>query len=193
MIIAMVLVRVVQASIDQIVHMVAVRDGGMPAIGAVNVITGMPVSAVSAVSGMFLIHFNHVVSHPITLHMPQSTFEEIICVPAVFHRQVTAARAVSVSLLFIVRRHRNSFRRHSNTSLKVANGRDLQTTCTVFPRPRLNKCVPAPITTPIMDARKQPLRRFTRIQHDGREPAAAEVALRFRQLCGSARMPSIRA
>jgi hypothetical protein len=51
MIVAMVAVRVMQVTIDEVINMVAVRDGFMSAIGSVNVIAIVSVTGVIGRTG----------------------------------------------------------------------------------------------------------------------------------------------
>lgn len=97
----MAVVRMMQPAVHQIVHMVAVRHGGVAAVRPVNVPFRMARSAVGAGIRMRPIHCNHVFIHVITMNVMEMTVMQIVRVAFVFNRQVAAARPVLVGMVFM--------------------------------------------------------------------------------------------
>lgn len=65
----MIIVRMVQPALDQIIHMIAMRDRGMTTAWPVNVLCRMSLRPVSADVWMCLVHGNHVLFKVIALDM----------------------------------------------------------------------------------------------------------------------------
>ena len=67
----MAVMRMVQPSFDQIIHMVAVRHGGMPAIRSVDMLRRVTGCAMSTGVRMVFVHGNHVLFKVIAFDMVQ--------------------------------------------------------------------------------------------------------------------------
>jgi hypothetical protein len=93
-------VRMVQVAIDQIVNVIPVRHRLMPAIRPMHVTFDVSFRAMSASVGMFLIDFDDVFGKSVPFHVPKVTAFEVIGVPMMFHRQMSATGTVSVLFLF---------------------------------------------------------------------------------------------
>ena len=67
----MIIVRLVQPSFDQIIHMAAVRHGRMPAIRSVDMVCRVTGCAMSTGVRMGFVHVNHVLFKVIAFDMVQ--------------------------------------------------------------------------------------------------------------------------
>jgi hypothetical protein len=96
MIIAMIAMGMVKVAVDQIIDVIAVRHGFVAAIGTVDMPFGVAANLViaSAFIGMRSIHLNHVFFNLAVLLMHQMSAYEIIHVPVMFNRRMTATGAV---------------------------------------------------------------------------------------------------
>ncbi len=110
-VVAMAVVRMMQSAFDQIVHMVSVRDRRMPAVGAVNMISRMPLHPVSAGVRMRRVDRNHMFIHVIAVNVMQVAGVQIIGVASVFDGNVPATGPVLVRMVFVLCAiaHRNTF------------------------------------------------------------------------------------
>jgi hypothetical protein len=101
MVVAMVAMRMVEMSIHQIVHMVAMRHGGMAAIRAVNVFGGVFRGGKSrrALVGIGRADGNCVFVHVVAVRMMQMAIVEIIHVPFMLDSGVPAAGAVDMGVI----------------------------------------------------------------------------------------------
>ncbi len=103
-IVAMVAMRMVQAAIDQIVHMRAMRHSLMPAAGAVNMAVLVPFllhrGAVIGVSGADL---DHMLIHMIPVRVMQVPVMQIVHMIAMAHGGMSARRPMLVVMVFMVR------------------------------------------------------------------------------------------
>ncbi len=97
----MISVRMMQMACNQIVRMAAMRNGGMPAVWPVNVFCVMPGRGMIAAFGIGTAHFNDVFIHMVAVRMMQVAAVQVIRVPLMFNRHVTAARPVFVLVIFV--------------------------------------------------------------------------------------------
>jgi hypothetical protein len=97
MVIAMITVRVVQPSIDQVVDMIAMRYRLMPTAGAVNMVRAAGFGR--ALVGVRGVYRELMLVHVVAVHMMHVAVMEIIHMPVVPHRGVTAFRAVLVGVI----------------------------------------------------------------------------------------------
>lgn len=100
-VVAMVAVGMMQASLNQIIHVVAMRDGRMAAIWAVNVFRrvfsgGKARAAFIRIGG---INRNRMFVHMVAVRMMQMAVVEIVHVPLVLDGSVPAASAVDVRMV----------------------------------------------------------------------------------------------
>jgi len=101
MVVAMVAMRMMEASIHQVVHMAAMRDGGVAAIGAMNMLRcafggGKAGSALVRIGGT---DGNRVFIHMVPVRMMQMAVMKIIHMPFVLDGGVSASRAVHVRMI----------------------------------------------------------------------------------------------
>jgi hypothetical protein len=103
MIVAMVAVRMVEVPIHQIVDMVAVRHGLVPAIGPVNVawVVAGAVMIGRADVGIRCGHSQHMFIDVISMHMVQMTIMQVVDMPVVFDREMSAAGAMLMNMVFV--------------------------------------------------------------------------------------------
>nr|WP_162657703.1 hypothetical protein [Tuwongella immobilis] len=98
MVVAMVAVRVVQVTIDEVIDMVAMRHRRVTAIGAVNVIFSMAGAGMRgrATCGIGCRHRQGVLFHAAGGHVVQVAIVEIIHMAFVLDANVTAVRAMDM-------------------------------------------------------------------------------------------------
>lgn len=94
MIVAVAVMWMMQATCDQIIHMVAMRYRRMSAVGSVDMVRRMARRAVRTNIRMRFVHRNHVFIHMVAMHVLQMAILQKIGVSFVFHRQVSTAWAV---------------------------------------------------------------------------------------------------
>ncbi len=96
-------VRVMQVSIDQIVYMVAVRDGFMAAAGPVLVALRMAATCMVGRAGVGILcaHIEDMFVEVVAVRVMQVTVVEIVHVVAVLHGSVSAARPVFVRVVVV--------------------------------------------------------------------------------------------
>lgn len=100
-VVAMVAVRMMKVSFDQIVNMVSMRDGGMPAIGAMNMpgrVFGCRKSR-GAFIGIGGINRNRMFVHVIAVRMMKMAVMKVIHVPFVLDGGVAASRCVDMRMI----------------------------------------------------------------------------------------------
>ena len=105
MVIAMVAMRMMEASFNQIVHMIAMRNGGMPAIGTMGVPgrmfrggkTGSAFVRVCRANG------NRMFIHMVAVRVMQMAVVKIIHVVFVFDCGVSASRTVDMRMVGVSR------------------------------------------------------------------------------------------
>lgn len=104
-IIAVVAMRMVQVSINEIVDMAAVRDGFVAASGTVLVIGIVTVAAMigRARIRIFRRHFDYVLIDVIAMRVMQMPVMQIIDMIIVAHRSVPAIRAVLMRMIIMLR------------------------------------------------------------------------------------------
>ena len=90
------IVRMVQTAVDQIVGMVAVRDGLVTATGTMNVGAGLPIGAAIRVLGA---DCDHVLVDVIAMRVMQVAVVQVIDVSIVTNGSVAAARAMLVGVI----------------------------------------------------------------------------------------------
>lgn len=100
-VVAMAIVRMMQPAIDQIVHMVSVRHRRVPAVGAVSMISRMPLRPVSAGVRVRRVDRNHMFIHVIAVDVVQVAVVQIIRVARVFYGNVAATGPVLVGMVFM--------------------------------------------------------------------------------------------
>jgi hypothetical protein len=100
-IVAMIPVRMMQAAIDEVIDVIAVRDRFVTAAGAVDVdVRGIVPAARRGVAvGIGRAHGDDVLIDVIAMRMMQVPIVEVVDVPVVFHRGVAAAWAVGVVVM----------------------------------------------------------------------------------------------
>jgi len=86
-----------------VVHMVAVRDGLVAAIGAVFVVLRMPAALVLGRTprGIRGVDREAVIVHVVAVHVVQMPVVEVIVMVAVFHRGVAAPRLVLMAVSLV--------------------------------------------------------------------------------------------
>ena len=102
MIVAVAAVRMMQAAIDEIVHVVAVRHRRMTAAGAVHM-TGVRGAHRRACVGIGRADRDAMFVHVVTVLVMQVPVVQIVHVVAVTDRRVPAARPVDVIVMRVVR------------------------------------------------------------------------------------------
>ena len=101
MIVAMVAMRMMEPTTDEIVDMVAMRNRLVPAAGSMDMAGLVTFVAIRrrAPDGVSGGHFNNVLIDLVPLLAVQMSVMEVVDVAAVFHREVTALRAVMMRML----------------------------------------------------------------------------------------------
>jgi hypothetical protein len=104
-VVAVVAMRVVEVSIDEIVDVVTVRHGFVPASGAVNVVGVVPSTVVvrSAIGWVFVGHFEAVLVDMVAVWVMQVTVVKVIDVVSVDDRGVPAVFTVDVIVIVVLR------------------------------------------------------------------------------------------
>jgi hypothetical protein len=104
MVIAMVAVGVMQVPVDEIVHMIGMRDAVVPAPRTVHM--GAIMSSARMTGGAFLpvrpIAFKDVFVYMITVHVMQMPVVQIVGMAIVPDRGVTAARSMRVRVMLVL-------------------------------------------------------------------------------------------
>jgi hypothetical protein len=102
-IIAVVVVRVMQVILDQVINVIAMRNSLVPAVRAMNVILVVSPTVVvgSAVRRIGAAHLNLVLVDMITLNIVQMAVVKIIDMAIVLHRRMPAGRTMSVAVAFV--------------------------------------------------------------------------------------------
>ena len=98
-VVAVVAVRMMKASIDQIVNMVAMRNGGMAAIRTMNMLRVMPGRTVGAFIGIRGTDGNRVFVHMVAVRMMQMSVMKIIHMAFVFNGRVSATGTMDVGMI----------------------------------------------------------------------------------------------
>lgn len=101
MIVAMVAVRMMEVAVNQIVNMVAMRNGGMPAIGAVNMLRSVFGGGKSrrAFVRVGRINGNRVFIHMVLVRMMKMAVVKVIDMPFVLDGGVPAAGGMHVRMV----------------------------------------------------------------------------------------------
>lgn len=104
-VVAMVAMRVMQASVNQIVNVIAVRNGGMTAFRSVNVLGGMFGGGETrrALVGVRGTDGNRVFVHMIAVRMMQMAVVKIVHMSVMLDGGVSAAGAVNVGVIGVCR------------------------------------------------------------------------------------------
>ncbi len=100
-IIAVVAVRMMQPALDEIVHMISVRDGLMSAVDPVNALNWISACGASAFVRVRLVHFNHMFVDVIPVHVMEMAIMQIVRVSLMLNRNVPAIRAVLMGVIFV--------------------------------------------------------------------------------------------
>ena len=97
-IVAMAAVRMVEMAVDEIINMIAMRHALVTAARTVHVSALMPLARVigRAIRPILAAAFQHMLINVIAVHMMQVTIVQIVGVPVVLDRGVTAAWRVRV-------------------------------------------------------------------------------------------------
>ncbi len=111
MVITVVCVGVVQASPNQIIYMASMRNSLMSALWSMNVFEVMALGAGSALVGIIFAHLDGVLVHMIGMLVVKMSIVKVICMPLMFNRHMSAARAVLmwVILMLFAIAHGNAF------------------------------------------------------------------------------------
>ena len=99
MIIAVILVRVMESPVDEVIGVLAVRHGLVAAVSAVDVLTAV-VLAVADVRELF-VNRQRVLIDVIAVRLVEMAIVDEVDVPVVDDRRVTAAGAVDVIMIFV--------------------------------------------------------------------------------------------
>jgi hypothetical protein len=102
-VVAVVLVRVVQATIDEVVGVIVVRDGLVPALGAVDMAAGIVVDSVGVPMWMLAVNCDGVLVDVVVVRMVEVPVVEVVDVPFVSHGGVPTAGTVLVVVLLVHR------------------------------------------------------------------------------------------
>ena len=98
MVVAVVAVWVMQVTIDEVVDVVAVRDGFVATVWAVDMVAGVGVALMfgGAVRGICRAHFKGVLIHVVIVHVMQVAVVEIVDVASVLDGRMSAAFAMKM-------------------------------------------------------------------------------------------------
>ena len=101
MVIAMIAVRMVEVSVDEVVHVVPMRDGGMAAARSVDMVFRMPGALVGGCAGIRMGggHLEDVLIHMVSVGMVEVAVVEIVDMALVLDGGVSAAGAVLVGVV----------------------------------------------------------------------------------------------
>ena len=99
MIIAVILVRVMESPVDEVIGVLAVRHGLVAAVSAVDVLTAV-VLAVADVRELF-VNRQRVLIDVIAVRLVEMAIVDEVDVPVVDDRRVAAAGAVDVVVIFV--------------------------------------------------------------------------------------------
>ena len=102
MVVAVVLVRVVQAPVDEVVGVIVVRDGLVPAAGTVGVAGGI-VGGVGVPVGMFAVDCDGVLVDVVVVRMVEVPVVQVVDVPVVSHGGVATAGTMLMVVLLVDR------------------------------------------------------------------------------------------
>jgi hypothetical protein len=102
-VVAVVSVRVMQVTVDEVVDVVAVGDGFVATLWTVDVVRGVGAALVrgGAVGWIGRVHFEGVFIHMVVVHVMQVAVVEVVDVVVVFDGGVSAAFAVDVVVGFV--------------------------------------------------------------------------------------------
>ena len=98
-VVAVSVMRMMQSAINQIIHVVAVRNGGVAAVGAVNVLSVMAFSSKRAYVRIGIADGNGVFNHMVAVRMVQMAVVEIIHMSVVHDGKMPAIFAVDVGMV----------------------------------------------------------------------------------------------
>ena len=99
MVIAVFAMRMMKASVNQIVHMIAVRNGSVAAIGTMNVLPVVAFRSQRAFVRVGVADGNNVFIHVVAVRMVQMAVVEIIHVPVVHDGDMPAILAVDMGMI----------------------------------------------------------------------------------------------
>ena len=103
MVVAVVLVRVVQAPVDEVVSVIVVRDGLVPAAGTVDVTGGIVVGGVSVPVGMLAVDCDGVLVDVVVVRTVEVPVVQVVDVPVVSHGGVATAGTMLMVVLLVDR------------------------------------------------------------------------------------------
>jgi hypothetical protein len=132
-IVAVVTVRMMQAAIHEVINVVPVRDGFVPAAGAVDMRGVVAGAGLGVTVGICGTDFDDVFIDMLPMLMMQVPVVQVIDVPVVFHRDVAAVGAVLmvvVGMDFAVAHNGSLNSRNRSSGAVVAQGRILLGTLT---------------------------------------------------------------
>jgi hypothetical protein len=98
-VVAVSVMRMMQSAINQIIHVVAVRNGGVAAVGAVNVLPVMAFRSKSAFVRVGVADGNGVFIYMVAVRMMQMAIVEIIHMPVVHDGDMPAIFAMDVGMV----------------------------------------------------------------------------------------------
>ena len=99
MIVAVIAVRMMQVSVHQIVHMIAMRDGGVAAVGAMNMLLVVAFRTECTLVGIHGTDGDGVFVHVVAVRMMQMAVVKIIHMPAMHDGNVSAIFAMDVGMI----------------------------------------------------------------------------------------------
>jgi hypothetical protein len=104
MIVTMVSMLVMQAAVDEVVDVVAMRHGFMAAAGAVNMAMVMPGVIANRLAPIRVrgAHFDNMLVDMVTMWVMQVAIMQIVDMFAVLHSRVAAAGAVRMVVVFVM-------------------------------------------------------------------------------------------
>ncbi len=98
MVVAMIAMGMVKVAVDQVINVVAMRHGGMAAVGPMNMVLRMAAKLLlgGAPVGMLRVHLNHMLVNAVTFLMFQMAAFQVIGMALVPDSGMAAAGAVLV-------------------------------------------------------------------------------------------------
>jgi hypothetical protein len=94
-------VRMMQPAFDEVVHVITMRDGMVPAVRSVNMTCLVAGGAVSALVWIDLVHRNRVFVYMVTMHVMEMTIVQIVGVSLMFDLNVSAVGPVLMRMVLM--------------------------------------------------------------------------------------------
>ena len=98
----MITMRMVKASVDEIVHVIAMRDGLVAATGAMHMTSFVPAGMSRASGWVPLADLNHMLVHMVAMGVVQMAIMQIVDMIVVADRCMAAARPMLVIMVGVV-------------------------------------------------------------------------------------------